>query len=302
MNYKRIYTWLLACLTIGSLSACEDVIDLETNSNEPLLVVDGWITNQPETQTIRLSQTAPYFSNQTAEPVLGAEVVVEDNLGNIYQFKDATNTGYYTWRDSIMGYVGRSYTLTIKTQEGNVYTATNEIKRVPTVDSIVYQKERLPFKPDNGRQEGFQAQFYARDFQGLNDTYWIKPIIRGKVTVAKPTDITLAWDASSSPAGQVDGLIFILPLRQSITVDSLFLDGETVGVELHSITNTTFNYLKQVREQSANGGLLAIPMSNLRSNITGSSSTAPKVLGYFGASAISRLETTIDASKARPED
>jgi hypothetical protein len=201
-----------------------------------------------------------------------------------------------------MGQVGRTYTLTIKTADGNTYTASNEIKRVPTVDSIVYQKERLPFKPDNGRQEGYNAQFYARDFPGLNDTYWIKPIIRGKVTVAKPTDITIAWDASSTAAGQVDGLIFILPIRQAITVDSLFLDGETVGVELHSITNTTFDYLKQVRDQSANGGLLAIPMTNLRSNVTNTSSNGPKVLGYFGASAISRLETTIDASKARPED
>src|SRR5690606_25451692 len=159
----------------------------------------------------------------------------------------------------------------------------NEIKRVPTVDSLVYTKEKLPFKPDNGRQEGYIAQFYARDFQGTGDTYWIKPIINGKVTVAKPTNITVAWDASYNAGGEVDGLIFFLPLRQAITTDSLFLEGESTGVELHSITNETFEFLKQVREQSANGGLLAIPMTNVRSNIINQNASGSKALGYFGA-------------------
>lgn len=300
---KSIHTFqkLIAVSLIAlGLTACEDVIDLKTADSPPLLVVDGWITDQPETQTIRLSLSAPYFTNNAPQPVLDAEVTVTDDLGNTYHFEDNEQNGYYIWNDSTMGKVGRKYFLEIKTG-GEIYKAENEIKRVPTVDSIVYTKEKLPFKPDNGRQEGFRAQFYARDFPGINDTYWIKPIVKGKATVAKPTDITIAWDASFTAAGDVDGLIFILPLRQSIT-DSLFLDGETAGVELHSITNETFEFLKKVREQSANGGLLAIPMTNVRSNVTNQNPTGQKAVGYFGASAISRMETTIVAENARPEE
>lgn len=283
------------------LSSCEDVIDLETSTSPPMLVVDGWINDQPESQTIKLSLSAPYFSNNSVQPVLDAEVTVTDDAGNVYQFEDIEKNGHYTWNDSIIGKVGRKYFLEIKT-DGEVFKAENEIKRVPTVDSLVYTKEKLPFKPENGRQEGYLAQFYARDFPGTGDTYWIKPIINGKVTVAKPTNIIVAWDASYNAGGEVDGLIFILPLRQAITTDSLFLEGEGTGVELHSITNETFEFLKQVREQSANGGLLAIPMTNVRSNIINQNASGSKALGYFGASAVSRMETTIVAENARPGD
>jgi len=289
------------CIVTLGLSSCEDVIDLETATSPPLLVVDGWINDQPEPQTINLSISAPYFSNNGVQPVLNAEVIVTDDVGNIYHFEDQENNGHYVWNDSIIGKVGRKYYLEIK-NDGEIFKAENEIKRVPTVDSLVYTKEKLPFKPDNGRQEGYIAQFYARDFQGTGDTYWIKPIINGKVTVAKPTNITVAWDASYNAGGEVDGLIFILPLRQAITTDSLFLEGESTGVELHSITNETFEFLKQVREQSANGGLLAIPMTNVRSNIINQNASGSKALGYFGASAVSRMETTIVAENARPGD
>ncbi len=301
---KSIHTFqkiAAVSLIAFGLTACEDVIDLNTTDSPPLLVVDGWINDQEEPQTIRLSLSAPYFTNNATQPVLNAEVTVTDDLGNVYRFEDKEENGHYTWNDSIMGKTGRKYFLEIKTED-EVYKAESEIKRVPTVDSIVYTKEKLPFKPDNGRQEGYIAEFYARDFQGTGDTYWIKPIIKGKPTVAKPTNITLAWDASYNAGGEVDGLIFILPLRQAITTDSLFLEGETAGVELHSITNETFEFLKQVREQSLNGGLFAIPMTNVRSNVVNQNPSGQKALGYFGASAISRMETTIIAENARPED
>jgi hypothetical protein len=286
-----------------SLSGCEDVIDLETETGPPQLVVDGWITNQPGPQSIQLSWSGAYFDNNKPKPVTGAEVTVTDNLGTVYTFEDMADDGNYVWGTTkdTLGHIGRTYTLKIQNQT-DVFTAVNQIKRVPNVDSIVYQKEKLPFKPDKGPQEGFIASFYARDFTGPGDTYWIKPVVRGKATVAKPTDISTVYDAAFSAGAPSDGLIFILPLRQAITVDSLYSAGASVGVELHSITQEAFNFLNQVREQASNGGLFATPIVNIKSNVINADPKGVKALGYFGASAVSRMETTIDPAKARPED
>lgn len=300
---SAIYS-LLSLLVIVSLTGCEDVIDFQTETGPPQLVVDGWITNEPGSQTITLSWSSGYFDNGSPKPYLGATVTVTDNLGTVYEFKDVAGDGKYVWQSpgkDTLGHIGRSYKLQIK--NGNdIFTAANEIRRVPNVDSVVYQNETLPFEPDKGPKKGYVASFYARDFVGEGDTYWIKPVIRGKAVVEKPSLISTAYDAAFSAGAPSDGLIFILPLRQSITTDSLYSAGASVGVELHSITNEAFEFLKQMREQASNGGLFAVPIQNLKSNVVNTNSSGDKALGYFGASAVSRMETVIDPAKARPED
>ncbi|CAG5073685.1 hypothetical protein DYBT9623_04864 [Dyadobacter sp. CECT 9623] len=285
------------------LTGCEDVIDLETQTGPRQLVVDGWITNQAGPQTIKLTWSASYFDNTPAKPVLNAEVVIRDDRGTIYEFEDSLGNGQYIWQKAgdTLGHVGRKYTLTIK-QGAETFTSSTEIRRVPAVDSIVYTKEKLPFEPDKGPREGYVAEFYARDFVGEGDTYWIKPVIRGKAEVQRATSISIAYDAAFGAGAPSDGLIFILPLRQSITTDSLYSAGNQIGVELHSITNEAFEFLKQIREQAGNGGLFATPIANIRSNVVNANPAGPKALGFFGASAISRMETTIDPAKARPEE
>ncbi|WP_229203421.1 DUF4249 domain-containing protein [Dyadobacter jejuensis] len=285
------------------LTGCEDIIDLNVDSGPSQLVVDGWITNQPGVQQISLSLSAPYFNNGPATPVTNASVLVEDNEGNVYEFLDVDQDGIYEWgtAQDTLGRIGRTYLLTITT-DGEVYTADTEIRRVPQVDSVVYQKETLPIDPDNGPKEGYIAQFYARDFVGEGDNYWIKPVVDGQARVDRPSNISIAYDAAFNAGAPSDGLIFILPLRQSITTDSLYSAGNSVGVELHSITNEAFEFLKQVQQQASNGGLFATPVQNIFSNVVNSNPNGPKALGFFGASAVSRKETVIDPSKARPEE
>lgn len=149
-NLKQALYVALLSAPIG-LTSCEDVIKLDTETGPAQLVVDGWITNQPGPQTIRLTWSAGYFDNSPAKPILGAEVTVTDDKGKVYEFKDLANDGKYIWETSsdTLGHIGRKYTLKVK-NESNIYTAVNEIKRVPKIDSIVYQHETYPFEPDKG--------------------------------------------------------------------------------------------------------------------------------------------------------
>lgn len=283
------------------LSGCEDVIDLTPESGPPSLVVDGWITNVPGAQQIRLTKSAPYFDNSPARPALQAQVWVEDDLGAVYEFVDGASNGLYRWEpaaeDSAMGAVGRSYRLFIDF-EGERYTADNEIKRVPVIDSLIFTHESWPVEPQQGPKDGFIAEFFARDFEGVGDCYWIKPLRDGAYYKSNPTNISIAYDAAFSKESSTDGLIFIQPLRQSLTIGELFSDQDLVGVELLSINEAAFNFLARVRTESSNGGLFAVPFANIPSNVK--SASGKRVLGFFGASAVNRLEQRVDANTARP--
>jgi hypothetical protein len=293
---------LLILASVVSLTGCEDVIDLKTETGPAQLVVDGWITDQAGPQTIRLTLSAAYFNNGPATTAVGAQVLVTDNEGTEYPFSYNPEKKAYQWtppQDTVvLGHIGRTYTLTIQ-YEGETYVATNQINRVPPIDSLVYEEEKFPIKPDKGPQEGYIAQFYARDFLGLGDTYWIKPLKGGKLNGTEASAISLAFDGAFSPGSPSDGLIFIQPLRQSITVNGLFSAGDTAGVELHSITPETYYFLLQVRQESANGGIFAVPPANIPTNIR--NTNGKQALGFFGASAVSRAETVIDPRKAKPK-
>lgn len=304
INKKYIKFPALFALAALTLTSCEDVINLETANGTPQLVVDGWLTNQAGQQSITLSWSGAYFDNSTPKPVTGAVVTVTDDKGKVYNFEDADGDGKYLWGKTnadTLGHVGRTYSLKV-VNGTDTFTAKSELKRVPTVDSVVYRHEKWPFEPDKGPREGYVAQFYARDIEGVGDTYWIKPVIRGKAVVDKGENISIAYDAAFGAGAPSDGLIFILPLRESITTDSLYSAGAEVGVELHSITYEAFEFLKQVSEQAANGGLFATPIANVRSNVINADPNGPKALGFFSTSAVSRKETVIDPEKARPDD
>lgn len=302
MKKSAIYLFLSLLATACLLTSCEDAIDIKTETGPAELVVDGWITNQPGPQTIKLSLSAAYFDNGPAKPALGAEVSITDDQGAVYEFTDETGEGVYKWApksDTVsLGRIGGKYDLQVK-YSGEEYTATNEIKRVPKIDSLAYEEESLPINPSKGPKDGYLAQFYARDFVGVGDTYWIKPLKGGKLHGIVPGNISLAFDAAFSAGSPSDGLVFIQPLRQSINVNELFSAGDTVGVELHSITLESYYFLFQVRQETTNGGIFAVPPANIPTNISNKNPKGKKALGFFGTSAVSRAETVIDPKNAR---
>lgn len=301
---NKIFVSIFFLLTTFALTSCEDVVKLDIPAGASQLVVDGWITNQPTTQSIRLTESAAYFDNTPAKAVLNATVTVTDNRGKVFSFKDLKNNGQYIWTPAntqdTLGRIGGIYTLTIKfgTEE---YTARTRINRVPKIDSITYFADKLPIKPTDGSpQEGFTAEFFGRDPQGEGDCYWIKAA-RNDTLFNKTTNINLAYDAGFSPGSATDGLPFILPIRRSIS-PQFYKEKDEVKVELYSISLEAFYFLSQVRQESNNAGLFATAPANIFTNINNTNTNGRKALGFFGASAVSTFQTVIDAKKAKPKD
>lgn len=302
---KKIKYILTFCAAIAFLSSCQDVIDLPTETGETQLVVDGWLTNEAGNQTIKLSKSASYFDNSVAKPALGATVVVADDQGKVYSFTDTKGDGNYVWKpktaQEILGRIGGKYTLNIKF-DGEEYKSISAINRVPKIDSLAYEYRKPTVTPTDAPTEGYLAEFYARDFSGPGDCYWIRYGRNNKVW-NKAQDLELAYDAAFSPGAPTDGFLFIRPLRQSITPNNgteLYAEKDTIKVQLYSITEEAFFFLSQIRQESSNQGLFATPPNNIVGNIINTKTGGKKALGFFGSSAISRFQTVIDPKKARP--
>lgn len=294
---------ILLSLSVFYLTSCQDVIQLDTETGPSQLVVDGWITNQPGSQNIRLTKSANYFDNAAAKPALGATVVVTDNDGKIFEFKDLKNDGNYTWKpigNQAIGKIGGLYALNIK-YAGEEYNAITSINRVPAIDSISYEYKEPSIAPTDAPKKGYLAEFYAKDPTGVGDCYWIK-FSKNHKAYNKPGEITLAFDAAFSPGAASDGLTFIEPIRQAVTPQNgtqLYAEKDTLAIELHSISLEAYYFLFQVRQESANQGLFATPPANIPTNVVNVRKDGPKALGFFGSSAVSTSQTVFDDKKAK---
>lgn len=300
---KSIIKYIFSLFLSVSLMSCEDVIQLNVPETEKYLVVEGTITNVAGEQFIKLTESQALLSTTTPKAVTNATVKVTDNTGKVYEFKDTKNEGKYIWTPSTateaMGAIGKTYTLRIDA-DGESYQAVSELKRVPKIDSIVYKYEssgRVNQTGDNKPKEGYDANFYAKDFVGVGDCYRVKVYKNGKM-FSGADNIVIAYDALLNKSSVGDGLMFILPLRRAISPE-LYLENDKLKVELNSITEPHFDFWTQFRTELNNTGLFSTPAARIPCNVINISTTPKKqAAGWFGTSAVSSLEVTIDKNKA----
>ncbi len=289
INFFLAFAFLAILIT-----GCEDPIDVQLDEASTLVVVDAWLNNRQELQTIRLTETLPYFANAFTPVITGASVKVSTSEGKVIKFEDQGD-GEYVWMPqevNEIGAIGTQYELEISAN-GKEYRAFSILNPTVPVDSIV-QEERVD---DILGPDGTYLQFYGRDRQGIGNTYWIKSY-KNDMWLNKPEEINIAFDGGFDAGAEVDGLIFISPIREFInpvadtSMSELppWIPGDMARVEIHSITPEAFGFLEIARDQILNGlnGIFAEPLSNTRGNIINMSGEE-EVLGVFCVSAVSEL-------------
>lgn len=297
---KPIYLFLL----FVALTSCEEVVTLPSPASDHYLVVEANLTNQNKAQQIILSRSQDYFDQSSAPKIAGAQVTVSDTLGNQFNFEEkVAQSGIYVWEPTAqqptIGKVGTSFTLNVKWQNETL-TAKAKMNRVPPIDSILYQYDEATGRQgaDDNPKNGYDAQFYARDIRGSGDCYRVKTYRNG-VLFNDPINLTLVYDAGFQKGAMTDGLMFILPIRRSIS-PSLYVENDKIRVEIWSISEDQFNFYSQARLELNNAGLFSRPAANIPTNVK-NTNPASKLqgTGWFGVSAVSSLETVVDPKKAR---
>jgi len=312
MKFNSIIISFVVLATV--FFSCEDQIYPTLEDAEPILVVDAWITNRAEPQKIKITRTQPYFENLLPPGVPGATVVVEDSEGKIYTFtEDNDETGTYVWTpvgNEVFGEVGLGYALNIS-YAGETFQALTEMGRVPVIDSITFT-----FEPsDQFVDDQYLAEFWATDPAGVGDIYWIKTYKNG-VLLNKPSEINLAYDAAfSRNSDSNEAIIFIEPIRTDInpfdenedgTFKSPYLVGDSLYVEINSISEDAFDFLNEVIVQTDRPGgfaeLFSAPLANVSSNVSNTDAAGSKVVGFFNVASVSGLGRKFNSLDDLSED
>ena len=290
MKYLK-YTLLLPILLV---IACEDVITVELDEADPIFVVDAWINNLSENQEIRLSWSKPYFDSLTRTPISEAEVMVTNANGDNFEFVHI-NDGLFRLDPNSPRIDEIDMTWNLEIIHNNItYTSTTVQNDVPPIDSIVQEfRENEVFADD-----GIFCTFISRDLRGVGDTYWIKSF-KNDMFLNRPQEINIAFDGGLDAGPDFDELIFIQPIKELINesdenfVPIAWEPGESIRVEIHSMSQAAYSYMEILRDQllNSNNGIFAEPLANTRGNVT--SSSGDEVLGIFNVASVSTLSDTI---------
>ena len=296
--YFRFLPFLILSIAFFS---CEDPVVLDSRFEEPELVVDAWLNNISEPQTIILTESQDYYANRLPTPVTDAEVAVCQTIDGLptstcFLFEHE-GEGRYVWTPApgeTLGDVGTEFGLGIQRGDDQFVSVTT-MKRTARIDSLSFQFEEEAL----GLEEGLYAQIYARDPVGQGDAYLIRSTINDTLLL-RPAELNIAYDATFSPGTNTDGITFIFPIRFNINkldddgAPVPLEEGEKVAVEILSISEEAYLFLRIVQEQVNNGqsGLFDLPVANSPGNVF-NRETEENILGFFNVAASARIERTV---------
>ena len=291
----------VALLTLVLLS-CTDEIELDSRFEGAELVVEAWLNDQSEPQTILLSESQDYYLNQLPPGVTDAEVIVCEVIDSVISTNcfvfEHEGDGRYVWTpeaEQTLGGLGTILGLGIQRGEKQ-YASVAQLERTALIDSLSFQFEEEQL----GLEEGLYAQVYARDQEGIGDAYLIRSTINDTLLL-RPGELNLAFDATFSPGTNTDGINFIQPIRQRInrTDDDgapiPLVTGDSVAVEIIGLSAEAYLFLRIVTEQINNGqsGLFDLPVANSPGNIIDLDTEEP-ILGFFNVGAVARIQRVVE--------
>ncbi len=242
------------------VSSCQKVIELDLNSEDPKIVIEANISDQPGPYTVRISKTVNFSETNVFPAVNGATVIISDNVGNTETLVETSPGVYQT--TTTQGVPGRTYFLNVAA-ENKTYTAQSTMPTLVTLDSLLLEQNAffgsyliIPLFLDPAGKGN-----YYRCLQTINSV--------------RVTESFLYNDDFS------DGLINGQPILNF--TDSI-VTGDTVSVELQCIDKPVYLYFfSMLQTTTGQTGAPANPVSNISNN----------ALGYFNAHTSRRKEVVI---------
>lgn len=277
------YITLALIAFVGTMSSCEDVIDVKLNEeNLDLVGVEAYITTQDE-PTVFLYKTLQVDQDEAYPGISDAVVVIADDAtppNQVTLVEDASRKGFYQVapNDSYLGVAGREYTLKIQTPEVTL-TAKDKLNAVEPIDSIAVF-------PSLRGDKLFLAVFtFGEEPKGIGNFYkW--DVFVNDTLIHDANRLAIASDEWVD-GNYISGLEIYTDFHdidKSDTDRKLKLH-DTVYVKQSSISGFSYKFYFQMMNQSSTGSLFSVPPANIKSNFT--SSDGKPVLGVFAARDIS---------------
>ena len=301
------------------LFSCTEPYLLQTSNFEEALVIEATITNELKKQQIKVSKTYRLEENGPAF-VENADVTVEDDLGNVYQFIEGDEI--YESENAFEAIPGRTYKLTIVTN-GKVYTSTQEtLTAINPIEDVEVRDLTISgvrgaeikvksFDPTNS------SKYYRYEFE---ETYKIiAPMWNANVVTVNPATKELIFTPRTYEArtcyssfksnelllhsttnlseDRVDFKVRFIPVDNPIIMHRY-----SILVKQYIQNLQSFTYYNTLKTISGSDGILSQNQPGFFSgNITCNSNPNEKVVGFFDVSSVSSQRVFFNFEEIFPD-
>lgn len=287
------------------LFSCTEPYILQTTNFEEALVIEATITNELKKQQIKISKTYRLEENGPVF-VENANVSIEDDLGNIYNFIEGNEI--YESQNDFQAVAGRKYKLTI-ISSGKTYTSTQEVlSQENPIQNIEVNDITLAgvrgaeikvkaFDPTNS------SKYYRYEFEEtykiiapkwLPYTVTVNPTTKELIFSPRTYEARTCYSSAKSnelllhttsnlTEDRVDYMVRFIPVTNPIITNrySILVNQYVQNLEAY----TYYNTLKSI---SNSGSILSQNQPGFFSgNITCESNINEKVIGFFDVSSVS---------------
>ncbi len=274
---KYLISFALILLTIIS---CEEVVDLEIDSDETRLIVEGRITNELKVHQIKLTETSDFFNPAEPVSVVGATVTVTDGSNEI-QFVESSPGIYGS--PVFAGEVGKTYELSIILASAlaneTVFSAQSTMLNPVVLDSLSAFNS-IDFS------DGDEFLFTALNFWGTGNleqenAYLMEVFVNEQLETDTINEVVVFKDEFLNENFE-DFNFFFIEEPAALVGDSITLLMHTVEEDFADFHNELL-----IESEPRDPFGLSSPPSNVSTNISGSA------IGYFYTSSVDTVYTRV---------
>lgn len=270
---------LYIILSVMALAACTKTIDFDFHEVEPIVVIEGRVTN--EGTSVMITHSRSVYDSVRSRCLTGAVVSITADDGTTILPYDAASDSY---RSTMTGVAGKTYQLSVDL-DGHHYEATSYMPASAPILSanffwmsmmderaLVYELWAVDSDPSERSHYWYRIDRVSHHphFEGKNHT---EPYRWG------------VHDDRGCPPGKVF-IDMICISEKEMDKDEednwkyILYDGDTITCQMMTIDPTAYDYFRALRAGQSGG-------ANPYSNISGG------CLGYFLAGSITHTDTIV---------
>ncbi len=272
---KYLYCLLLAT----SILSCKKEIDFDYNEIDPIIVVEGRVTN--EGCEVKMTKSRSMLDSVRSRCLTGANVVVScDGIASPLSYNSAKDC----YSSPLLGIPGKTYQLSID-YEGEHYEATSTMPAPAPILTTEFLWQ------DIVNERLLAYEMWAVDpAPGERNYYWYRmdrTYHHPHFATRKPKE-PYRWsvfDDRGNPPGKIYRDVMCMSERAAEEDEEenwkgILYEGDSVMFQLMTIDRPTFEFFSSLRAGQSGG-------ANPKSNITGGCQ------GYFAAGSITHADTLV---------
>ncbi len=281
--HKSIKLIALFCVSLFFNGCTENINNIEPDSTNARLVVEGYISTDTTRHMVKLSKLSDALNKQPIKMISNATVTISDGSA-VYALKeDITKAGTYFTDSTVFGVPGKTYSLSIKNVDVNddgiaeEYSAKSVLKLVNAIDSI-----QIVYNGSNPNMRGWSVNLYAQDPGGGRNFYLIK-VRKNNVLLTDSIFKYSITDNTGFEGRYYDG--FQAYMLREERADEKLVTGNMVSVEMYGITEEYYGFIYDyILDYYPKVPIFSGPSANISTNIE----PKDKAVGIFTAYSIKR--------------